>query len=460
MTSAVRLFGRGRIRILLWLVPWLWLASLKQQRREVQSAVQDRSKKIEHPTSLWIAGTSEERHGKHLDIHNGGERRPGSSPYAYVFMAFGCDPDDHRIEHLNRTHEPGYRAYVANMLAATEILRRHGSQADVVAMFKMKTTSKHHRLPQIEEDMLKTMGINIRYIPKNSMGKSWEKEERKHFFVATLNKIEILNLTEYRRVLFLDSDVLPLTNLDYMFELSDGGPFEETVVLATARVPMIAGFFVTTPNAELYHKLRSIAQNKVENNLVTRQNFDIVHGWGHVMQNTTNDRWLANRDNGTLWDYHGANADQGIFYYYPKYIQSSMTQILSRKVLHFRGLAPDGTSLVEEELVETFSDSPIVQFKRRYSKYQKSSYTFEVPNCRRWMYEEGYHTWVGCLPPYSDHAHFTHPVAKPWQQTLPKDLSLSYTNPPSAGYLWWQTLLRLEQTYPGMNISILLPTLL
>jgi alpha-N-acetylglucosamine transferase len=36
-----------------------------------------------------------------------------------------------------------------------------------------------------------------------------------------LDKFRILGMTEYRRVLFLDGDVVPLVNLDYLFELSD-----------------------------------------------------------------------------------------------------------------------------------------------------------------------------------------------------------------------------------------------
>ena len=42
---------------------------------------------------------------------------------------------------------------------------------------------------------------------------------------ATLNKVIILNSTEYKRILYLDADVIPLASLEYIFDLSMSGVF-------------------------------------------------------------------------------------------------------------------------------------------------------------------------------------------------------------------------------------------
>jgi alpha-N-acetylglucosamine transferase len=42
------------------------------------------------------------------------------------------------------------------------------------------------------------------------------------FHRAVLDKFRILGLVEYRRVLLMDGDVMPIASLDYLFEMSDG----------------------------------------------------------------------------------------------------------------------------------------------------------------------------------------------------------------------------------------------
>ena len=49
------------------------------------------------------------------------------------------------------------------------------------------------------------------------------------FTQAMLDKFQILDLTEYSRVIFLDSDVIPLCNMDYTFEFSEGGGWGMTI---------------------------------------------------------------------------------------------------------------------------------------------------------------------------------------------------------------------------------------
>ena len=185
------------------------------------------------------------------------------SPYAYVFMAFHCFPE--------REGQSTYRAYIANILASAKLLRKHGSKADIVAFFMMHIDSNSMQLPAEEEEMLYLMGVQIRYLPKAT---DWQGSTS--WKVSTLNKVHLLNMTEYRRVLFLDGDAMPSTNLDYMFYLSEGEDaiLKETVIISTRRSPMWAGFFLTTPNSTAYkillEEIRHVAVKK----------FDKYWGWG------------------------------------------------------------------------------------------------------------------------------------------------------------------------------------
>jgi alpha-N-acetylglucosamine transferase len=356
-----------------------------------------------------------------------------SSPFAYVFMAFGCDPGD--VGNRNVTHKPGYRPYIANMLVAAELLRRKGTKADIVAMFKFANPHLHSTLPPTDQAMLQAMNIQIRYIPPTP---KWQSAENKHFTVRILNKIHILNLTEYRRVLFLDGDVLPLANLDYLMELSDRGEWQETVILSTSLVPMIAGLFVATPNAALFRQVYRMVDKMIVKNRVPKNHFDVVQGWGHAWDPQTDGPylWQSNRDKGTLWDYYAANGDQGILYYYPRYMRESLTQILAGEILHF---GKNNSQWKTPSLPPT------------------TSVPFEVPNCHRWTNNHS----AGCLPPYSDHAHFTHPLAKPWQlDVLPPRLQgPDKEEPRSALDLWWQTLYRLCDEHAAIQLESLFPDL-
>ena len=49
-----------------------------------------------------------------------------------------------------------------------------------------------------------------------------------------MDKFEILNLVQINRVLFLDSDIVPFCNLDYLFDLLEGtsARLQEIFVLA------------------------------------------------------------------------------------------------------------------------------------------------------------------------------------------------------------------------------------
>lgn len=123
-----------------------------------------------------------------------------SPRFAYAYLAAGC----------TLTSCNGYVLYA---IVASAILKHHKSKADIVFMVRMtggddtisKLSDKHER-------WLQKAGIYVEYLPKIPTD---------NFATVTLAKFRILELTQYDRVYFLDSDLIPLCNIDYHMEASN-----------------------------------------------------------------------------------------------------------------------------------------------------------------------------------------------------------------------------------------------
>jgi hypothetical protein len=125
-----------------------------------------------------------------------------SSPYAYAFVMGGVNEQS-----------GNYLGMFYNILIATYILDKEGSTADVVVYVQMSADSALTELPEDNTRLLEQLGVKIIYLPK---------PEVENFHQIIMQKMVVLELVQYRRVLFLDTDVMPLCNLDYVFHLSDG----------------------------------------------------------------------------------------------------------------------------------------------------------------------------------------------------------------------------------------------
>ena len=218
-----------------------------------------------------------------------------NSPYAYAYIVGGCNPES----------PDNYRGFLYNILLSARILRQQGSVADIVAMFQIAYTSEAETLSEDETSWLEALGIHIRYLPKT------ENESFRH---TVLQKFRILDMTEYRRVILMDADVMPIGNLDYMFQLSDGPEaiIKENLIISGPWEPANAGFFMLEPKQGDWDRIQRIMTDQEKDSIVHSDGyFDKVRGWGHVIDNTT-DKWVARKENGTLWDFNFAFSDQGL----------------------------------------------------------------------------------------------------------------------------------------------------
>ena len=113
--------------------------------------------------------------------------------WAYTFLVGGV---------LNP--QTDYLGFLYGVIVAATILRDTGSQADVVVMIQISYNTNSTRLPQDEEDILASAGVKIKYLPK------FAGETHEQFYGLVMEKFRVLEMTEYSRVLFLDSDIMPL----------------------------------------------------------------------------------------------------------------------------------------------------------------------------------------------------------------------------------------------------------
>lgn len=317
------------------------------------------------------------------------------SNFAYAFVIGGCDLERKR-----------YLGYVYNILVSTRILREEGSTADVVAYFQVSYASPRDTLPAEDVRLLSALGVRIKHIPK-MRGES--------FYEIVLSKFRILSLTEYERVLLMDGDVMPLTNIDYLFELSANGTLKENVVVAGNMEPANAGFFLVAPGEGEYERILDIIRRREEKAVHLKgRKFDEVEGWGHVI--AANDPWKSRFETGTTWTFHFAFSDQGLLYHYTKYVRESVSIIYGRGIVENWGTSGGGKVHLEETL-----DNPFQNLRTLRMEDKKA--------CRKFM---------------CDFYHFTG-AKKPWMMAPSKHYYREHVKTASPKHTWWNTLFRLDK---------------
>jgi hypothetical protein len=339
-------------------------------------------------------------------------------------MMFRVDPGEDGSKNSDRG---SFKPYIANMLVAAELFRRVGSTSDVVAMISMK--SGYDSLPEDVARLMREAGIKIRYFTPSV------DDENGGFVTGQMNKIELLNLVEYRRVLYLDCDVIPLANLDYLFHLSET-TMKPNIILATKATPLIGGFFMLEPTLEGYAEAKRLVYKKVV--IDAGQKFDRNNGWGVPLKG--DNVVYTNGGSTNQWSFLAANGDQGLLYHYARFVQRNVTQILSTRLIHY-GPGPNGTSIIESIDEVTRENNPF----RNITTLRP--FSFPNPTC---------HQMGFChAGPYRDHAHFMGSSAfagKPWRTPNPEKYLSRTEAPKHATHLWWKTLVQLEDRL-GFNYT-------
>jgi alpha-N-acetylglucosamine transferase len=69
--------------------------------------------------------------------------------------------------------------------------------------------------------------IQVWYLPNESA-----TQAKLNVGGSMFTKFHVYSMTEYQRVLYLDSDILPMANLDYLFDLSMQGVLKPTFLIS------------------------------------------------------------------------------------------------------------------------------------------------------------------------------------------------------------------------------------
>ncbi|KAL7581402.1 hypothetical protein ACA910_021990 [Epithemia clementina (nom. ined.)] len=327
-----------------------------------------------------------------------------ASSFAYVFLLGGLDPN-------NITP---FRGYLYNILVATHTLRTTGSQADIVVLIQTRPPAgnnhnhNHNRtLPAPWSDVLESkLGIRLQYLEEPAAN------DKQSFLSVMLQKFQILKMTQYQRILFLDADIVPFCNLDYLFHASLSGVIQPNLVLAGSDAPAAGNFFLLTPHAVDYDLLETrIVQPTLA------QPWNGTRGWGYALDKTDDPPWerlalggskfirhywpWSWHEKGRDWNFHGGPADQGLLYHWVKYIKRNVTIAIGAVVETWRDNSTTGTFMDRPMLVSRSSRHPLHDMSCRRQLLRKHDYPFRSKE--------------GTKAPYSDYEH----NKKIWERRSP-----------------------------------------
>jgi hypothetical protein len=212
------------------------------------------------------------------------------SQFAYAYVISGCN------------EEAPHRNYLYDIAISTYLQREAGSTADVVVFIQMAYQSNLDELVEQDQLLLDAMNIHVKYIPKTA---------DESFYRTMLDKFLILGLVEYKRVLFMDGDVMARGSLDYLFDLSARGILKRNIVTAGKTEPANGGFFMVSPSDDASDRIMAIIRDKEERGKqLPYPHWDEDIGWGHKFEEGDFAR-LNNGRQFNKWSFYGAFADQG-----------------------------------------------------------------------------------------------------------------------------------------------------
>lgn len=239
--------------------------------------------------------------------------------------------------------------------------------------------------------------------------------------------------------------------MDYLFQLSDDldttlpTVLRPNVIIATRGEPCNTAFFIVEPSLENYQKLQdAIERQHEEGRKIPYPHFDWGRGWGHDFARA-GDEWKSVHKTGQKWRYHAGHSDQGLMYFYAKYLIQDVSIAIGPSVENW---VPNTslTELAKDEsirlpILESDEVNVLQKFSPEPAAYQN--------NCD--TKPQGY--W-SCPPPYQNYAHFAG-SHKPWQEGNQRHfMDRDDTNDNHAPYRLWFSTLEALNTKLNMGLDI------
>jgi alpha-N-acetylglucosamine transferase len=353
-------------------LPLNQLVSIQQQKQQKQPTQQRKYQKRQsrnHTLSLSTTFSFGINCCQRLTIDPHGV--PQKSKYAYAFLLGGALGDT--------SDASNYLGGLFSVVVAAHALRRQGSTADMILMVQMSARSNATRLPDQLEEMLQKSNVRLSYLPKYSNVKL------EVFYSLQLEKFRILQFEEYRRITYLDYDMLPYCSLDYLMELSDGTSrdgtppqtrlLQDNVIMAYNTEPSSGGLFILRPNITDYQRMQNIIRQKEQRGLTRKYpHWDQVEGWGQVIP--SDQPWRTTLgETGRNWTWHGAHCDQGLLYYWTKFIQHNVSIIIQHQIEQWGQNNETGKS----QLIDVDTSNALYQYGCRTPPPQVKSSRLMAP---------------------------------------------------------------------------------
>ena len=322
-----------------------------------------------------------------------------SSPYAYLWIVGGIHED-----------KPSWKGFIWDILISASLLRKVGSTADLWIYIRLSPDSKEETLPAEEVRLLNALGVQIKYL---------EKPKHESFGQLVYDKFLAIGMTEYKRVMFLDADTIPLTNLDFFFHLSDPDNdklptvLKPNLILASRTEPCNTGMFMVEPSADIFTQYKETVRKQHEQGKnLPYPHFSRGDGWGYNFKNN-NDHWEAIRRTAQIWIWHASHSDQGLMYYIAKFLYKDVSIALGERLQNWK--AVDGQKAPELE-------SETIDLLKKYQPTEMLAYMWQCdrdPSQRRKRAGKSMMDFM-CRPPYNSFSHFMGKY-KPWQNPWDMD---------------------------------------
>lgn len=207
------------------------------------------------------------------------------SRFAYVTLISGIDSSYK------------YRGFFYNTLLMKRALSELGSTADFIVLLGFDELDSSF----FDEDAILFRQNNIimymlpRYV-HDSHGLS--------FAEMALLKITPWSFTQYDRIQFLDGDVMPTKNMDCFFNLSQNS------FTVGAASPLNSGWYLAIPNHDDFIQLRRFALWRLG------RDWNKETGWADRLPVNNPLYFRGGMRECTLWDFNGADMDQGLLCHY------------------------------------------------------------------------------------------------------------------------------------------------
>ena len=373
--------------------------------------------------------------------------------FAYAFLLGGLpSPSDGTtgpaLGNENTIPPPknAYKGLVYNILVSIQILKDAGSKADFVLLVHMASSSHTATLPEDVTRWFSELGVHIKYLPPTP---SWVNE----FSTIAMEKFRILDFVEYDRVLFLEADVMPYCNLDYLFELSMGTgtpTLQPNLILSIDNTPASSTFFMLQPGVGHFQSFLDILAKWPQG----WNSFYQSKGWGMSMTGTqtamssssdaataedeitTEDLagsgWRSlNGQSGDSWSFEGAESDQGLLLHWSKFVVGNVSIVIGDQM----------ETYVKGKLVQTLRDNPL-QSHSCLGKIEKESQGIG----KQWFPNKGLQAQVSPkgVAPYKDFAQWRYNPNRPWHypKAPPQANSTKYVK--TARKFWFHILRQLD----------------